>query len=115
MKRMIKLSGSILSIGLLFHISCQKELFCYDCKNNKPPIANAGKDTAIIFPDDSLSLNGSASTDPDGTIASYKWTKIAGPVSSDIIKSDSSKTLVKTLAMGVYKFELTVTDNGGLF
>jgi hypothetical protein len=59
-------------------------------------------------------LDGSASTDPDGTITSYKWVKIAGPVSSTITKPDSSKTLVKTLAAGVYQVELSVTDNGGL-
>src|SRR5688500_17239450 len=114
MKWILKLCVFILLIGLLFHISCQKELSCYDCKSNNPPIAHAGRDTAIILPLDSISLNGNASTDPDGTITSYKWAKISGPVSSDIIEPDSSKTLVKTLVVGVYKFELTVTDNGGL-
>ncbi len=58
-------------------------------------------------------LDGSASTDPDGTITSYKWAKIAGPVSAKIINSNSAQTSVKSLVMGVYKFELTVTDNGG--
>ena len=101
-------------IGLLFHISCQKEFLCEDCNSNKLPIAIAGADQKIILPSDNIQLDGSASSDPDGTITSYKWVKISGPVSSNIVKPDSSKTLVKTLVMGVYKFELTVTDNGGL-
>ena len=115
MKFILKLSASIIMTSMLFYISCKKEFSCKDCIDNQPPIANAGKDTAIILPVDSINLNGGASIDPDGTITSYKWAKISGPVSSDIIKPDSSKTLVKTLVVGVYKFELTVTDNGGLF
>jgi len=95
--------------------SCQKELSCESCIDpNQPPIALAGPDLTITLPIDSVILDGTGSTDPDGTIASYKWTKISGPVSSNILRPDSSKTLVKTLVRGVYKFELTVTDNGGL-
>ena len=82
-------------MGVLFHISCQKELSCENCKGNKPPIANAGADQIIVLPKDSAVLDGNASTDPDGTITSYKWAKISGPVSSNIHKTDSSKTLVK--------------------
>ena len=107
--------------GIVFFTSCQKEYSCENCgsnppsgSSNKPPIANAGADQTIILPKDSVTLDGTASTDPDGIITSYKWIKIAGPVASNIIKTDSSKTLVKTLVMGVYKFELTVKDNQGL-
>ena len=95
--------------------SCKKELSCENCKDhNQPPIALAGPDLTITLPIDSVILDGTRSTDPDGTIASYKWTKISGPASSNILRPDSSKTLVKTLVKGVYKFELMVTDNGGL-
>ncbi len=68
----------------------------------------------MILPKDSVMLDGTASTNPDGTITSYKWARIAGPVSSNISKPDASKTIAKTLVIGVYQFELTVTDNGGL-
>lgn len=96
------------------HLSCQKEFLCPDCDSNKPPIANAGADLVIALPKDSVMLDGAASSDADGTIASFKWTKVAGPASSVISNATSSKTIVKALAMGVYEFELTVTDNGGL-
>jgi hypothetical protein len=90
----------IMDFGFL---SCQKELSCEGCKdNNKSPIANAGIDQTITLPQDSALLDGSASTDPDATIISYKWTKIAGPVSSTISKPDSSKTMVRSLVAGVY-------------
>jgi hypothetical protein len=52
----------------------------YSCENrkpvNQPPVANAGRDTTIKLPTDSIMLDGKASTDPGGTITSYKWAKI---------------------------------------
>ncbi len=102
-------------VGIIFFISCKKELSCEGCRdNNKPPTANAGADQTITLPKDSALLDGSKSTDADGTITTYKWIKIAGPTSSNIIAPNLSKTLVKSLVAGVYQFELTVTDNGGL-
>ena len=115
MKPLLKFAACILLTEIIIFVSCQKEISCEGCRDsNKPPKTNAGPDQVIILPTDSVSLDGSASSDPDGTITSYKWTKIAGPASSNILKPDSSKTLVETLVMGVYKFELTVTDDGGL-
>jgi len=114
MKPILKFTACIFLLCGIFLISCKKERSCEGCREkNQPPIARAGNDTAIILPIDSVTLNGSASTDPDGTITSYKWTKVSGPVSSNIGNPDSSKTLVKSLVKGVYKFELTVTDNFG--
>jgi len=115
MKQVLRFTAYPLILVIIIFFSCKKEISCESCKdNNKPPIANAGADQIITLPKDSVMLDGSASIDPDGTITSYKWAKIAGPVSSNINKPDSSKTSVKTLVAGVYKFELTVIDNGGL-
>jgi hypothetical protein len=51
-------------------ISCKKETSCEGCKeNNKPPVAIAGSDQVITLPTDSVSLDGSASSDPDGKIS----------------------------------------------
>ncbi|MEO7483222.1 MAG: hypothetical protein ABIT81_05645, partial [Ferruginibacter sp.] len=115
MKPGIKIICFIVLTGVLLFLSCQKELSCENCSgNNKPPIAIVGSDQIISLPTDSITVDGTASYDPDGTIVSYKWTKISGPASANIIKIDSSKTPVKSLIMGIYKFELTVKDNGGL-
>jgi hypothetical protein len=115
MRQILKFAVCTLLFVIVIFISCKKELSCENCRGiNQPPIANAGADQTITLPKDSVLLNGSASTDPDGTIVSYKWAKVSGPVSSNITRPDSSKTIVKTLVAGVYKFELTVTDNGGL-
>ncbi len=82
---------------------------------NHPPVANAGPDRTIILPVNAVSLDGSASTDPDNNITNYLWAKILGPVSSGVIvQKDSAITQVTGLAVGVYLFELTVTDATGL-
>lgn len=116
MKQLTKLTiFFVLSIALLPLTSCKREYSCEGCReNNIAPIAIAGPDQAINLPSDSTILDGTASNDPDGTITSYQWTKIAGPGSSTIANSRSAKTTVKQLSIGTYRFELSVKDNGGL-
>ena len=95
-------------------ISCKKELACEGCReNNKSPIAIAGPDQVITLPTDSVSLDGRNSSDPDGTISNWLWTKISGPASFIINNSSSSTSGIKNLVPGVYQFELKVTDNAG--
>jgi 6-phosphogluconolactonase (cycloisomerase 2 family) len=81
--------------------------------SNQPPLADAGKKQTISLPQNSATLNGSASNDQDGTIAAYKWSEISGPTSASIETAGLVSTKVKTLAKGVYTFELKVTDNKG--
>jgi hypothetical protein len=106
---------AVLVSPILITIACKKETSCEGCKeNNKPPIAIAGPDQVITLPADSVLLDGKHSSDPDGIISSYLWTKISGPASFNIIKPSDSITKVKALVAGTYLFELKVTDNGGL-
>ena len=117
MRSVVRYSTLVLFVYMLFFISCKKEYSCEGCadKNNKPPIAIAGPDLVITLPTDSVLLDGSSSSDRDGIISSYLWTKISGPVSFNINKPSDSITKVKSLIVGIYQFELKVTDNGGLF
>lgn len=80
---------------------------------NVPPVANAGSDVTITLPVSSATLNGTASSDADGTIATYAWSKIDGPAQYTIANSNSASTTVSNLVQGVYTFQLTVTDNAG--
>ena len=45
--------------------------------NNPPPVANAGPDNTVEMKQ-TVTLNGSASTTPIGTITSYQWTQVNG-------------------------------------
>lgn len=77
---------------------------------NKVPNANAGADQTVIDADGNgsqqVTLNGTASSDPDGSIASYVWSE-----SGSEIATGSAPTV--TLSTGSHSITLTVTDNGG--
>jgi len=78
----------ILLIVLQVNFSCKKETSCEGCKeNNKPPIAIAGPDQVITLPADSILLDGRNSSEPDGTISEWLWTKISGPASFQLLNS----------------------------
>ncbi len=76
---------------------------------NQAPIAEAGNavsvtDTGFIGTE-SVMLNGSASSDPDGTIVSYIWTWTGG--------STAGVSPTATFPLGTTVVTLTVTDNDG--
>jgi hypothetical protein len=75
---------------------------------NDLPVANAGPDQTLTDTDGSgaetVTLDGSASSDPDGTITSYEWKE-----GTTVLGSTSSITL--DLTVGVHDITLTVTDN----
>jgi lysophospholipase L1-like esterase len=78
---------------------------------NQSPLANAGADKTITLPANSVTLSGSGS-DPDGSIASYAWSKVSGGAAT-INSPSTASTTVSGLAQGSYIFRLTVTDNAG--
>ena len=101
---------------VLVILSCHKAESCEDCsKINKRPIANAGKDTIITLPLDSIQLDGSLSYDPDGRIQEYSWRGINTAALLPIINKQTEKPTIKNFTQGVYQFELTVNDNSGAF
>ncbi|CAG1007098.1 hypothetical protein PHYC_03391 [Phycisphaerales bacterium] len=80
---------------------------------NQPPVADAGPDQTLEDADGSgdepVTLDGSASTDPDGTISNYRWAE--GPT---VLSDGPSPTAAVSLSVGSHTINLTVTDNGGL-
>jgi len=80
---------------------------------NQPPVSNAGGDQTIILPTSSVTLDASASNDPDGSIAQYYWTQASGPSSSVIGDNFGKVTTATNLVKGVYTYVLQVKDNSG--
>lgn len=78
---------------------------------NIPPTAVAVKAGDRTNPTDTVTLFGSGS-DPDGTIVSYAWVKLSGPICT-INSPSSATTLISSMPAGTYVFQLTVTDNNG--
>ncbi len=76
-----------------------------------PPIANAGPDQSVSDADNNgvqtVTLNGSASADPDGGgVVNYEWREGATVLGS-------GATLVVSLPLGAHAITLTVTDDEG--
>jgi hypothetical protein len=80
---------------------------------NQGPVAHAGADMVIKLPVNNTTLNGSASSDPDGKIVTYLWTKLSGPAQFSIASPASSTTALTSLVAGTYVFRLKVTDDKG--
>lgn len=80
---------------------------------NQLPVASAGTDIILYLPDNSITLNGNNSTDPDGLIAAYEWRQISGPSQMVLSNSRSSSVRLEDMMLGAYVFELNVTDNRG--
>ncbi len=78
---------------------------------NQLPNANAGTDQSVVIPN--VTLNGSASSDPDGSITAYRWRKLSGPSTYTFVDSTVTLPVVNNLLLGTYAFELRVTDNAG--
>ncbi|MGZ3991420.1 MAG: PKD domain-containing protein [Flavisolibacter sp.] len=79
---------------------------------NQNPSVNAGGDLVIRTKTDSLQLKGTA-VDPDGTVTTYQWTKITGPLQYSIAAPGQAVTEIRNLVTGVYTFRLTATDDKG--
>ena len=94
---------------LVFDIS---EHGLVDFPENNLPTANAGSDQSVVDSDnngnETVTLDGSASTDSDGTISSYEWTWNDGSPRSAIGISPQA-----SFPIGTTTVTLHVTDNEG--
>ncbi len=78
---------------------------------NTPPIADPGGDQLITLPTTTGALNGSGSSDPDGSIAFYQWNQLSGPNTALIASPNAVYSNLSGLVEGTYQFQLIVTDN----
>lgn len=77
---------------------------------NVGPTANAGSDQADVTPGSTVTLDGTGSTDSDGTIVSYLWEETTA--SGVTINNATSATATFTApSQQTLTFRLTVTDN----
>ena len=81
---------------------------------NAAPVADAGPDQ-VVTAGDTVTLDGSGSTDSDGTIASYLWQPVSGPAStlSSTTVVGPTYTAPNVIATADQVWGLLVTDNDG--
>lgn len=85
---------------------------------NVAPIASADADRTVAAEGETVMLDATGSSDPDGSVDAYEWRQVGdGP---DVVLSDAGSATPTFVAPGVdvgggvIAFELTVTDNEGL-
>ncbi|HYF66814.1 MAG TPA: PKD domain-containing protein [Ohtaekwangia sp.] len=79
---------------------------------NQSPVANAGADIVLTLPTNTTNISGSGS-DPDGTVTAYEWSQVSGPNVATLVNATTSTLSANDLAVGIYIFSLTVTDDDG--
>lgn len=78
------------------------------------PVSNAGSNITISTSKATVNLSGVLSTDADGTIVRYIWTKVSGPAAGTIATPVSSNglTVINNLTItGTYVYQLKVVDD----
>jgi hypothetical protein len=84
------------------------------CNQQTAPIARAGADQSVEESQGTVNINGSNSSDYDGTIVSYLWAIVSDARGATIANPNAAVTSISGITAGSYTVRLTVTDNDGL-
>jgi hypothetical protein len=105
-------TGLDLLVGAPGEVSGSGAAYVVTVRANNPPVANAGPDQMIECDRSGVvTLDGSASYDPDGDAITYEWKQVSGTAVT--LAVSGAKAQFTAAPPGVYEFQLTVTDAYG--
>ncbi|MBI3892136.1 MAG: hypothetical protein HY303_11475, partial [Candidatus Wallbacteria bacterium] len=83
---------------------------------NRPPVANAGADQKGFLGQDPLTvrLDGSKSSDPEGSALTYQWTQVEGTNVTLLPDAQAPTPSFTAPGVGNLRFSLVVRDRSGL-
>lgn len=98
-------SAQALIEGLYWQISCA------ECAGVRAPIANAGPDQTVAE-NQTVTLDGSASTDPDGHALQFSWSVLSTPAGAQVqlATAASVRPTIVLPVPGTYVVKLVVSD-----
>ena len=114
--RDLRPAGNILWAALFFFAATFSFNGCGNVNDvsvpNDAPVANAGPDLGSIISGTVITLNGGASTDPNGDPLTYSWTLLTKPAgSAAVLANPTSVTPTFTVDLaGIYVVQLIVND-----
>ncbi len=86
------------------------EIFAFN--PNAPPVADAGPDQTVEL-NETVTLDGSNSSDPDGDSLTYEWEFLETPAGSSATLTDPGQVMASFVADadGLFRVKLTVNDS----
>lgn len=107
--RYMRMYGTVRNTGWGYSL-WEFEIYGTPATSNLPLVVVVPANQTITLPTNSIILDGSGTSDPNGDPVTYAWTKQSGP-NCTLSGNTTNRLTVTAMLEGTYVFRLTATDN----